>query len=47
MTLEVNLVRTVFLSEVYLLLLRQSLARLSRHTHTHTHTPKCNEPTKI
>jgi len=30
-------------SEVYLLLLTQSLARLS----SHTHKPKCNEPTKI
>jgi len=32
-----------FFSEVYLLLLTQSLVRFSRHTHT----PKCNESAKI
>jgi len=32
-TLVVNLIRSCF-SEVYLLLLTQSLVRLSRHTHT-------------
>jgi len=32
-----------FFSEVYLLLLTQSLVRLTRHTHT----PKCNESAKI
>jgi len=42
MTLVVNLSGLIF-SEVYLLLLMQSLERLS----CHTHTPKCNETAKI